>query len=75
MRTAEISGNSSKLLTVDIVLTSIRYFNVDKLVRFVCEISQPTEADHVNACVQNREKRQFRKQKDSRDSFVVDIRV
>jgi hypothetical protein len=75
MRTAEISGNRSKLLTVDIVLTSIRYFNVDKLIRFVCEISQPTKSDHVNAGVQNREKRQFRKQKDGRDSFVVDIRV
>ena len=75
MRTAELSGNRSRLLTVDIVLTSIRYFNVDKLIRFVCEISQPTESDHIDAGVQNREKKEFRKQKDGRDSIVVDIRV
>lgn len=75
MRMAKISGNRSKLLTVDIVLTSIRYFNVDKLVRFVCEFSQPTESDHVDAGIQNREKRQFQKQKHGRDSFIVDIRV
>lgn len=75
MRTAKIAENRSKLLTVDIVLTGIRYFNVDKLVRSVYKFSQPMESNHVDAGVQNREKRQFRKQKDGRDSFVVDIRV
>jgi hypothetical protein len=29
----------------------IRCFNVDKLVRFVCEFSQPTESDYVDAGV------------------------
>jgi len=57
MRTAEISGNGSTLLTVNIVLTGIRYFNVDKLVCLVNEISKSTESNHVDTGVQNRKKR------------------
>jgi len=65
----------TKLLTVNVDLTGVRYFNVDELVRFVYEFSQATEPDHIDAGVQNREGRQVRKQKESRDSFVVNIRV
>jgi len=75
VRTAEKSGNGSNLLAVNIVLTGIRYFNVDKLVRLMCEISKSTKSNHVDTGVQNRKKIQFRKQKDGGDSFVVDVRV
>ena len=63
------------MLTVNIDLTGVRYFNVDKLVRLMYEFSQATESEHVDAGVQNGKESQVRKQKEGRDSFVVNIRV
>jgi hypothetical protein len=63
---------SLEILAVDVFFADGRDFDVDDAVFIVYGPSKAAEAEHVDACVDNREKAKLGEQQESRNDVVRD---
>jgi hypothetical protein len=63
------------MLTVNVFFAGRRDFDVDDTVFVVDCMGETSQAGHVNACVEDREKREVGQQEESWNSVVVNLGV